>query len=334
MSQLNTPVPNFDLVRAMELANLLQLANSQFEFHENKQDWLPEDTRKLIGSTSFDFDPIKPTNTSSPVEYDLLASFWFTEVNFQVAINFHKVETVPFGFIAKQPKTNDIFIVFRGTRESAEWLDDFQFKQVNFLNDPSLGGVSSGFNKIYTHSYDQQLDNHLKSSTPVPPSDRKASIYQTLAYTLQNCPPGSQVFVTGHSLGGALATLATLHTAKSTQFKHPILYSFASPRVGNSKFAQQFRDLNLQVFRIANSEDIVPTAPLASGTIVGSEMTSVMSPAQVKRINALKEFARISTNNLSDQKYEHVGAPLYFTTAKGSISYNHNLEITYREALK
>jgi hypothetical protein len=326
MSKLNTHVQDFDLVQAMELANLLQLANYQFECYAEQKDWLVGDTHKLIGSKAFDFDPRTRLTSSSPIEYDLLASFWFTEVDFL------KVETVPFGFIAQQPETNHIFIVFRGTRESAEWLDDLQFKQVDFLHDPTFGRVSNGFHQIYTRSFDQ-LNHPLKFVTEVP-SDRQASICQTIVRTLQNCPAGAQVFVTGHSLGGALATLAALHIAIDTQFRYPILYTFASPRTGNAKFSQCFRDLNLQVFRIANSEDIVPDIPLASGIMLGPDVTTTMSPAQIKRINSLKRLVAIFTNNLTSQQYEHVGIPLYFTEAKGSISYNHNLETTYREALR
>jgi hypothetical protein len=33
------------------------------------------------------------------------------------------------------------------------------------------------------------------------------------------------------------------------------------------------------------------------------------------------------------QQYQHVGEPIYFTSQKGYISSNHNLLITYREAL-
>jgi hypothetical protein len=325
MSKINFSVPLFDQERAMELANLLTLANEQFQFYAERKDWSPAKSKKLIGSNTFDFDPrIKKNNHL--IEYDLLAILWFTEVNFL------EVETVPFGFIAQQSETNNIFIVFRGTRESSEWLDDVQFKQVTFLSQTNLGSVSSGFNKIYTRSYDD-LDNPLKYLKEVP-ADRKASLQQTIIDTLDNCAADAQVFITGHSLGGALATLATLHIAAETKFQNPTLYSFASPRVGNKQFAESFINLNLKAFRIANSEDIIPTLPPATSTLMEPEMISSMNSTQVKRLNALKRFVSIFSGNLSDQQYDHIGESMYFTDARGSISSNHCLEVTYREALK
>ena len=55
-----------------------------------------------------------------------------------------------------------------------------------------------------------------------------------------------QILITGHSLGGALATLAAydIETAAAAQSPirvHCMVYSFGAPRVGNHAFARDYR---------------------------------------------------------------------------------------------
>ena len=64
-----------------------------------------------------------------------------------------------------------------------------------------------------------------------------------------------QVFFTGHSLGGALATLAA--SRWNTVTTH--LYTFGSPRVGGRKFVQSFK--TSERYRYRNNNDIVTRVP-------------------------------------------------------------------------
>ena len=63
------------------------------------------------------------------------------------------------------------------------------------------------------------------------------------------------VFMTGHSLGGALAVLAACPRPPA------MLYTFGSPRVVDSKLACALDQRNIPVFRVVNSTDIVPRVP-------------------------------------------------------------------------
>jgi predicted lipase len=48
--------------------------------------------------------------------------------------------------------------------------------------------------------------------------------------------PGAPIFVTGHSLGGALAVIAALDLKLSLNVKVTV-YTYGQPRVGNAKFS-------------------------------------------------------------------------------------------------
>jgi len=65
---------------------------------------------------------------------------------------------------------------------------------------------------------------------------------------------GLKIWVTGHSLGAALATLAG---DRLPQVKG--VYTFGSPRVGDDQFQATFRP---QTFRMVNGRDIVASLPL------------------------------------------------------------------------
>ena len=63
-----------------------------------------------------------------------------------------------------------------------------------------------------------------------------------------------QVYVTGHSLGGALATLMSTLLAQSVASGRRNLeltmYNYGSPRVGNGAFVQQYNQLVPDSFRV------------------------------------------------------------------------------------
>jgi triacylglycerol lipase len=101
------------------------------------------------------------------------------------------------------------------------------------------GQVSDGFLKIYNRC----RDSFIKK--------------------LAGLTADGQLFIAGHSLGGALGTLALPDVIKSTAFKQPIFYSLGCPRVGDRNFAQTYNALpGAQTFRIINTCDLVTAIPL------------------------------------------------------------------------
>lgn len=80
------------------------------------------------------------------------------------------------------------------------------------------------------------------------------------------CGPNStrSIVVTGHSMGAAVATLATYSFMTRWDMRVSMLYQFESPRVGNTAFASAFMETvgqAIPVFRITYNRDAVPHVP-------------------------------------------------------------------------
>jgi len=89
-------------------------------------------------------------------------------------------------------------------------------------------------------------------------------IEKSLLSNLNDMP----LYITGHSLGGALATVATKLLENKKMFRDQIAacYTFGSPRVGNKLFA---RDFKCPIYRVVNTTDIVTIMPTVGYYHVG-----------------------------------------------------------------
>lgn len=78
-----------------------------------------------------------------------------------------------------------------------------------------------------------------------------------------------RIYLTGHSLGGALATLAAFDAAAtefaSGQVEGLTLYTYGSPRVGNGAFASSFDAAVPDAWRVTNANDVIARIPRAIG---------------------------------------------------------------------
>lgn len=131
-------------------------------------------------------------------------------------------------------------IVFRGTSNPLEWIANFQARQSNYGQSGGVRGrVHTGFLRLY-----DQLAVQVRTVT-----DR--------------FNPKVPCFITGHSLGGALATLATADLVQRNRALQDRLqlYSYAAPRVGDLEFVRSLSTIAPNSFRVINFADIVPMVP-------------------------------------------------------------------------
>ena len=121
--------------------------------------------------------------------------------------------------------------VFRGTKRLAEWLHNGRF----FLDE---NGVHIGYNDLLNTSPDNFPLNYLPENW-------------------------SKLLICGCSLGGALATLATLNTIKDLDLektKNIRLITFGSPHCVDSRNAQEISDKVFQWIPYERETDPVPSS--------------------------------------------------------------------------
>jgi triacylglycerol lipase len=268
--------PHFDKARAAELGKLVKSAYQKFADFKAKKPWTPPSGYMIVCEIfyrtvlSFDVnDPVETTAIDREME-EVAAS---EPVSFGIGdtINDLVYQDVPMGFVATKGKT--AYIVFRGTVTPREWIFDANIRMQPYRV-KGWGNVSNGFQNIYNRCRDSFM-----------PSVKKIS-------------PDFEIFVTGHSLGGALSVLCLPDVANSTHFKQPSLYNFGGPRVGDAVFADKFDTLAAEkAFRVVNSSDVVTAIPL---------------PVEIPA--------------LPSGFYAHVGTAVEFSHQANDIGINHTMD--------
>lgn len=123
-------------------------------------------------------------------------------------------------------------LVFRGTDDPRDWLQNLDAR---FVKWPHGGRVHSGFLKVFSEVQQEVLEIASASKKPL--------------------------FVTGHSLGGALATLAAALLIANDRAPRAT-YTFGAPRCGDARFCKALD--TAPFYRIVNNRDLVTNVPLAT----------------------------------------------------------------------
>lgn len=187
------------------------------------------------------------------------------------------------GFAITSDRSN--IIAFRGTQTQIEWLHNLHATQRKYI-DPTTGKqygwVHEGYLRIVRHQIGELLLNAVRQLDPTVPC-----------------------FITGHSLGGAVATLAAFEIALNVpEIREQLqLYTYASPRIGDRDFAQAHSQLIPNSYRVVNLSDSVPLVP----------------PISIK-------------NYYTTANYAHVGQKWSFTAQFGDVLLNHVVD-TYNMAI-
>ncbi|GMR58152.1 hypothetical protein PMAYCL1PPCAC_28347 [Pristionchus mayeri] len=148
------------------------------------------------------------------------------------------------GFTAVYDTKKVIILSFRGTSNTAQLVAEVQESgfeaKVDFIDG---GQVSKYFNDAFMQLWNGGLGSDLQSL-----------INKHTDYTL---------WVTGHSLGGALASLAAAHVAANNIIAGSkiTLYTMGEPRNGDQTYANVHDNLLKTEYRITHLRDIVPHVP-------------------------------------------------------------------------
>ncbi len=135
-------------------------------------------------------------------------------------------------------ETEPAFVVlcFRGTQQVRDWLTNLRSSPVPITNPKTgeghIGNMHEGFHDAFK-SAEQAIRERLE------------------AEDVKNLP----LYITGHSLGGALAVVATWYTSSK---QLAACYTFGAPRVGDAGLLGWYKT---PIYRIVNAADPVPFVP-------------------------------------------------------------------------
>uniref|UniRef100_A0A7S2IH72 Fungal lipase-type domain-containing protein n=1 Tax=Helicotheca tamesis TaxID=374047 RepID=A0A7S2IH72_9STRA len=215
--------------------------------------------------------------------------------------------------VGVDPVRKRVTVAFRGSVTPTDFLTDatIAFKrEPNPIQDLSKDqsetiGIHQGF---YNYLLKERKENDGKSKLD--------EIFEHVeeAFADSECRASYKLYVTGHSLGGALSTLFGFYAASSAiKVPTPItVVSIASPRVGDTAFQSAFACLErqgvLRHLRVANEGDPVTILPEGSGKKVWAMMSPISYAAY-----------KISDSKFKDKEtYRHTGVKLLLLKRKGS----------------
>lgn len=122
-------------------------------------------------------------------------------------------------------------LAFRGTSDANDWITNIRAKLVPLEDAPAEVKVHQGFLSAFTCCRDE------------------------ITAAVNLIPKDLGLYITGHSLGGALAQIASAALERDTL---AACYTFGSPRVGTGDFDQQVKCPH---YRLVDRWDIVPGVP-------------------------------------------------------------------------
>ncbi len=165
-----------------------------------------------------------------------------------------------------------VVVVFRGTRDAQDFIDDATFGPVSGAKLGLPGRIHSGFLNNFSHVWEETRTNAL---------------------ALGAVERG--VWLVGHSLGASVASLAALKFDAENIGIHAV-YAFAQPIPGNAEFASVYNArLGDRTFIFQHGRDITPHLPPVA------EIAQAFAAATPKVMGSY--IARITAN----MGYRHIG---------------------------
>jgi hypothetical protein len=166
--------------------------------------------------------------------------------------------------IVKDFSSKKIIIVFRGSvglGESRDWQSNIKSFLVKMKTPKSLKGKSNKDLLVHKGFYEYLFDN----KEIIAGKQRYDKIISDLEPLLED---GYKIWVTGHSLGAALSSIAAFKLADKEWIPKPVTcVSFASPFTGDAGYRTAYEQLEkdglLRYLRFTNYNDFVPAIPPA-----------------------------------------------------------------------
>lgn len=211
------------------------------------------------------------------VEYHARQSWGFTTFEF-LDVNATQ------GFVAARDEV--VLIAFRGTDNLADWIGNLNIEPLP----RNYGRVHRGFAEAFD---------------AVEPKVRE--------FLSRAATPSSRIWLTGHSLGGALASICAAELMESAQIAG--IYTFGQPRVGDAEFQETIRaHFESKFFRFVNDHDIVTRIPPGFkhvGSLIHFDAYGVRRGAKEEA-----GVASLEPNALSEEEFGELQGQINFVRAR------------------
>mmetsp|Transcript_15226 Transcript_15226/g.28672 ORF Transcript_15226/g.28672 Transcript_15226/m.28672 type:complete len:274 (-) Transcript_15226:324-1145(-) len=173
-----------------------------------------------------------PDNYENRTYKDVLAGFIPTYTIYNGDHDVH-------GYVGYHSGQESIYVAFRGSESIQNWVDNLDAILTDY---PLCDGcrVHKGF-----YNAEQSCYNEVLSAVK----------------SLQATYSSYDVMVTGHSLGGAIATLTSMDLINSG-INNVRLWNYGCPRIGDTDFANYANSFISDHHRVTHHKDMVPHVPM------------------------------------------------------------------------
>ncbi|MEH6649521.1 MAG: lipase family protein [Motiliproteus sp.] len=167
-----------------------------------------------------------------------------------------------------------LVLVFRGTQPNI--IDVVTDLKADLVSAPGGGRVHHGFLEAY-----KKVEPQIKAAC-----EKHARL---------------PLYITGHSLGGALAMLATRYIGDDST---GATYTFGCPRAADDEF---YKNIKTPIYRIVNAADAVPRVPFGYG------MSILLSAIRLIPVNFTRSVSEWVRRNFAG--YTHHGDLIFLSDA-------------------
>lgn len=260
---------------------LISIILLSYVFRMNYHEYMLSATRASLAYKPFEeIQEIWPTNNTRAITFQIFK-------NVQDAPKHHKSDTSS-AHAYSWIQSGVFYLSFRGTNGAPDYFTDIDILRTYLFKDNASILVHTGFLN-YFNSLKESIMDELKA---------KINHFHTIQ-------------VTGHSLGGGLATIAAATLGalinnphkekKENNFKtidqtkkRIVCHTIGSPRVGNTGFVKWFHEHVDESIRITNSEDPVTLFPISCFYTHVSDSICIDDKCVVKRSNSdVKWYRRL-----------------------------------------
>ena len=236
------------------------------------------------------------------------------ETNFMIAVNPRFIQGKHYGVLA-----------FRGSSSMGDWKQDFDFKLV-----PYGGTTVEEFKKIAL--------SQPENSTKLPKVHRGFHEFTMGAFNLHadidgdgieddifaklKTDPNFVLLITGHSLGGAAATLLGERLVSMGIAKDQVpVVTFGAPAVGNDMFANEFGN-KIDLVRVRTKHDVVPNVLALTGKYkqFGKEYIFDLSRKDSDKSHPLGNYFDFAFKHYYDVAADGVASGFMYPPAEGQMT--------------